>query len=107
MKQLGLDLGYAKADQAANSAGDEWCEMAYGAFVHHAKHNAQFTTEQVRNCSGVETPGDLRAWGSIARRAKDENLVVFVGWARAESPRVHGSVISLWESKIYDPLDRL
>jgi len=107
MKQLGLDLGYAKADQAANAAGGEWCDLAYSAFHYHAKHNAQFTTEQVRNCSDVDTPRDLRAWGSIARRAKEEGMVVFVGWARAENPRVHGSVISLWESKIYDPLDRL
>ena len=103
----GLNIGHAMADVAANNAGDEWKEVAFDAFKQYARRHSTFTTEQVRLASpDVRPPPDARAWGQVALRAKREGIVVGAGWVRAESPRVHGMVVTQWQSKSFAHLPK-
>jgi hypothetical protein len=96
----GLTIGHTMAEVAASNAGDEWKEIAFDAFKQYARTNPVFTTEQVRLAAAeVRPPPDARAWGQVALRAKREGVVDGAGWIRAESPRVHGMVVTLWRSK--------
>ena len=97
----GLELGHAMAKVAANHAGDEWKAQAYESFVEYAKHNHEFTTEQVRSaCLHLPPPPDKRSWGAIALKAVKNNVVESIGWTRAESKSVHGMIVTKWRSKI-------
>lgn len=103
-ENLGLKLGHARAEDAANNAGDEWKAIALAAFKQYAKQHELFTTEQVRlTVENVPAPPDARAWGSIARTAQAEGFILGDGWVRAESKTVHGMVVTRWKSKIYYP----
>ena len=98
----GLALGHEAAEAAADRAGTEWKETAFDAFVQYAKTHEFFTTEEVRlTRSDVPFPPDTRAWGAIPRQAKKENIIEGVEWVRADSPTVHGMVVTKWRSKIY------
>ena len=98
----GLALGHASAEIAVAHAGDEWKRIALEAFLHFAKRNFSFTTEQVREAyPDLPPPPDKRAWGGITRIAKNEGIVEPIGWVRANSPTVHGMVVTLWRSKVF------
>ena len=100
----GLAIGHAMADLAANKAGKEWQAEAFYAFKLHAMKHQFFTTEEVRAANpDIPPPPDERAWGSVALRAKRENLVVGSEWVRANSRTVHGMVVTRWHSNIYRP----
>ena len=99
---MGLRLGHAMAEKAANHAGSEWKTIALEAFRQYAKHHESFTTEQVRLANeDIPLPPDTRAWGGIARTAKTEGFIASDGWTRAESRTVHGMVVTRWKSKIH------
>ena len=98
----GLALGHASAEIAAAHAGSEWIRIALEAFLNFAKMRHSFTTEQVREAfPDLPLPPDKRAWGQVARLAKSEGIVESIGWVRANSPSVHGMVVTLWRSKVY------
>jgi hypothetical protein len=97
-KQLGLELGHAAAERAADHAGDDWKDRAYAAFVSFSRSHKQFTTEDVRDASNVGEPPDLRAWGSVALRAKRKGIVRAAGWVSAKALNVHGNAVTLWET---------
>lgn len=98
----GLALGHEAAEAAADNAGLEWREAALNAFKAYAKTHEFFTTEEVRmTYPDMPTPPDTRAWGAIPRQAKRENIIEGAGWVRADSPTVHGMVVTKWRSKIY------
>lgn len=102
MTHAGLELGHKMAEIAGLNAGEEWMLLALGAFREFAKSKYLFTTEQVRAAyPDLPSPPDKRAWGQVARMAKSEGFVTSSGWTRAESPTVHGMVVTLWQSKIY------
>jgi hypothetical protein len=97
----GLAKGHAGAEIAAAHAGSEWTRMALEAFFEFAKEQQQFTTEQVREAfPHLPRPPDKRAWGQVARLAKSEGIVESIGWVRADSPTVHGMVVTQWKSKV-------
>jgi hypothetical protein len=97
----GLQLGHDMAQVAANHAGTEWKETAFEAFKQYARQHTEFTTEQVRIAAkDVAPPPDPRAWGQVALRAKRESVVEGGGWVRANSPSVHGMIVTLWRSKL-------
>jgi len=98
----GLAIGHARANDAAMHAGDSWVSTAIEAFRSYATINRWFTTEQVRQAfPNLPEPPDRRAWGAVPRIAQKEGIVVPHGWVRANSPTVHGMVVTRWESKIY------
>jgi hypothetical protein len=98
----GVELGHAMADKAAAKAGDEWREEAYAAFCRYAKEHPYFTNEEVRAANpDLIAPFDERAWGAVALRARRQDVVVSRGWVRARNLTVHGSIITQWESKVY------
>jgi hypothetical protein len=98
----GLALGHASAEIALAHAGSDWTSIALEAFLNFAKKYPSFTTEQVRMAfSDLPPPPDKRAWGGIARLAKSEGIVEPMGWVRANSPTVHGMVVTLWRSKVF------
>ena len=102
MKHEGLELGHARADDAAAHAGTAWMADALYAFKAHALHHKYFTTEQVRLANPqLPEPPDRRAWGAVPRLAKKEGIVRAHGWTRADSRTVHGMVVTMWESGIY------
>ena len=99
---VGAAIGHASAERAAARAGSSWTEQASQAFKEHAMQNAWFTTEQVRAANpDLPKPPDKRAWGAIPRMAQRDGVVVPHGWVRANSPTVHGMVVTLWASRIY------
>lgn len=98
----GLAIGHKRADDAAKHAGDEWLNEALCAFKNHAIKHKYFTTEDVRSAApNLPNPPDKRAWGAVPRIAKKEGIVSAHGWTRANSPTVHGMVVTLWKSCIY------
>ena len=98
-KPTGLEIGHARAEDAADHAGDAWKEIAFAAFVEYAKDHRRFVTEDVRSANpDVGSPPDLRAWGHVALRAKREGIVQSAGVTRAKSLTVHGMHVTLWES---------
>jgi len=97
----GLEIGHAKAHQAAEHAGTEWQQMAYRAFLAYARTHKHFTTEEVREANpDLPPPPDKRAWGHIALLAKRNQKVVGASFTRAKSKSVHGMVVTLWASQI-------
>lgn len=98
-RPIGLELGHAAAERAADHAGEAWKEKAYAAFQAHARGHARFTTEDVRQASPtVGDPPDKRAWGQVAMRARKAGIVRSAGWVSAKDPKVHGNAVTLWES---------
>jgi Zn-dependent protease with chaperone function len=99
----GLALGHEAAHAAANNAGETWTAQAYSAFVSYALTHLAFTTEEVRLANtDLPEPPDMRAWGAIPRMAKAAGIVTPAGWVRANSRAVHGMVVTLWESTIFE-----
>lgn len=97
----GLALGYKRAEDAAEKAGETWREKAYDALIEFAKAYTTFTIEDVRKGNpNLPKPPDPRAWGAIARRAMKENVIEFVRFTRSPSPTVHGHMVKVWRSKI-------
>jgi hypothetical protein len=97
-KPPGLELGHAKAQQAADHAGEEWKDLAYSAFTAFAQENRLFTTEDVRKANlDLPLPPDGRAWGQVALRASRAGIVKSVGTRRVESS--HGMFKTLWETQ--------
>jgi hypothetical protein len=94
-----LATGHAKAQQAADHAGEEWKDIAYDAFVAFAKTRLfPFTTEDVRKANPeLPPPPDNRAWGHVALRASRAKIVKSVGQRRVESS--HGMWKTLWETQ--------
>ena len=98
----GLAIGHKRADDAAKHAGSEWLEEALCAFKNHAIKHQYFTTEDVRSaCQNLPDPPDKRAWGAVPRIAKKDGIVSAHSWTRANSQTVHGMVVTLWKSHIY------
>jgi hypothetical protein len=98
----GLELGHQMASLAADRAGDDWKALALEAFRLHASTHPKFTTEEVRAAfPELPSPPDMRAWGQVALLARREGYVIGDGWVRAESPKVHGMVVTQWRSKIF------
>ena len=98
----GLALGHRAAEVAADNAGLAWRGTAFDAFVSYAKTHEFFTTEEVRlSRHDLPFPPDTRAWGAIPKQAIKENIIEGAGWVRADSPTVHGMVVTKWRSKIY------
>lgn len=98
----GLEIGHAKAKQAADHAGETWQKKALEAFTAFARKNKSFKTEDVRNANpDIPPPPDKRAWGQVALEARRKQIIVGGGFVRAESKSVHGMVVTLWTSKIY------
>jgi hypothetical protein len=98
----GLAIGHKRAEDAAKHAGNEWLEAALGAFKDYAIKHKHFTTEDVRSASPhLPNPPDKRAWGAVPRIAKKDGIVSAHGWTRANSHTVHGMIVTLWESRIY------
>ena len=97
-----VELGHAMAELSANKAGGAWQETAYSAFCEYAKTHKYFATQEVRLANpDVAAPHDDRSWGSIALRAKRDEIVVAYSWVRSKTLTSHGTVITLWASKIY------
>jgi hypothetical protein len=97
----GTQIGHQMALIAAEHAGAEWSEVAYEAFVDFAKSRKYFTTEEVRQSSDVPAPPDSRVWGAIPLKAKKDGVVSAAGWVKAQSTKVHGMVVTQWESNVY------
>jgi len=99
----GLEIGHAKAKQAAEHAGSDWQKTALEAFKAFAKTHKSFKTEDVRNANpDIPPPPDKRAWGQVALDARRKQMIVGGGYVRAESKSVHGMAVTLWLSKIYE-----
>ena len=91
-------IGFEKAEQAAEHAGEEWKAQAYQAIVNHARHHHLFTVEDVRLAARLKECRELRAWGAIIRYAEKNGLVERVGWVRAKTRHVHGRAVTQWRS---------
>jgi hypothetical protein len=97
-----VEIGHEMAELSAAKAGDAWQEAAYSAFCEYAKTHKYFATQEVRLANPeVAAPHDDRSWGSVALRAKRDKVVVADNWVRSKTLTSHGTVITLWASKIY------
>lgn len=91
-------IGFEKAEQAAEHAGEEWRANAYQAIVDYARTHKLFTVEDVRIHAKLKECRELRAWGAIIRYAEKNGLVERVGWVRAKTRHVHGRAVTQWRS---------
>lgn len=104
-EQLAL-AGMATAIAHAERVIDPlWADQAYFLFAAHARGNAEFTTEDVREYAGklgfADAP-DRRAWGGIVRVAMARGLIEPSGrWIKANDRLVHGREVKVWRSLAY------
>ena len=100
----GLAIGHCMAELAAEKAGKAWQAAAFYAFKRHAMKHQFFTTEEVRASNpDIPAPPDDRAWGSVALRARRENIVAGSGWVRGTNRSGHGRLVTRWYSSVYKP----
>ena len=93
----GRDIGHAKAEVAADHAGQEWKRLAMAALRMYAEQHRQFTIEDVRLAhSSIVAPTD-KAWGSIALRARRDGLITACGNVKVQAGRM---VATLWQSRL-------
>lgn len=98
----GQAIGHFRAEQAMQNAGMTWAFIAYSNFIEFARSHENFTTEMVRAAyPTMPSPPDSRAWGAIALKARRGGVVESIGWVRAESSKVHGMVVTQWQSKVF------
>jgi hypothetical protein len=93
----GRDIGHAKAEEAANHAGQEWQNLAMAARRAYAAKHRQFTIEDVRLAhTDIVAPTD-KAWGSIAIRGRNAGLIAACGNVKVQAGRM---VATLWQSRL-------
>ena len=96
-------LGRQRAAYSAERAHPGWNDKALALFEAYARKNADFTTEDVRYANPeFEAPPEMRAWGSVARRASALGIVKSEGVTRAQSNSVHSMWVTNWKSLIYE-----
>ena len=62
-----------------------------------------FQTEDVRTwayASGLPTPLNCRAWGSVISNAKKNGLIEFVGHENVDNPLAHSTPAAVWRKDI-------
>lgn len=104
-QKTGYELSIEGANRAAKSANNafpNWTDRALYLIVKFARNNKQFTIEDVRIANPeFEEPPEPRAWGQVARQAKDRKFIEKIGIVSAKSKTVHNMNINLWKSKIF------
>jgi hypothetical protein len=96
-KQLGV-MGAQRAADHAEFETPHWKDYAYAFFLTFARSRGEFTTEQVRHAAThLPPPPDNRAWGQVARRAKDAKKVRHVRYEAMKDPKCHGAPRSVWK----------
>jgi hypothetical protein len=100
-QQLNLDLskeltnaGIKRAVDHANRVHESWSDKAYTyliVFVKSRKRGERFMMEDIRQDAStlVPTPPNYRAWGAIARRAIQDNIILKVGARCVKNSRAH------------------
>jgi hypothetical protein len=97
------DAGMKRAIDHANAVTPDWEEMAYSFFVNvFLKHvKGEFQCEDLRaQCKGiVPDPPNLRAYGSLMRKAKHEGLIINTGRTRpVKNPKAQMANAAVWVS---------
>jgi hypothetical protein len=97
------DAKIAQAVEHADDVTPAWSERAYAFLVDYARHNQDFTIEDVRLASAglVSEPPHARAWGGVAMRASREKLLVPIGFAQSKRDDGHCMNLRVWGSTVY------
>lgn len=83
------------AFEHAERVEPEWGDLAFEALCGYAEvADSPFTIEEMRLATGVQSPTDERAWGSVVQRAVRGQIIKRVGYAPATSS--HGSPKPTW-----------
>ena len=104
MSQLPLSLRERGMTAATEHAGVEWKNAAYTFLLAYARNHAVFCGEDVSDAhiaAGLSQPPDLRAWGSLYRRAVADRVIARLdndGWSKRRAspcPRYRSLVYGL------------
>jgi hypothetical protein len=95
------DRGIKLAIDHANAVTPDWEEMAYSFFVNvFLKHvKGEFQCEDFRaQCKGiVPDPPNLRAYGSLMRKAKSDGIIINTGKTRpVKNPKAQMANAAVW-----------
>jgi hypothetical protein len=94
------DTGHAAAVQAgahAERVTEGWLARAEALVGQYAGLQGAFLVEDARQYAeacGLPTPPDARAWGAVVQALKRRGVLVFAGYASAQSS--NGSPKCLW-----------
>lgn len=91
------ELGMQRASDHANDAESEWTGQALALLVAFALEvNRPFLIEEARAYAegkGLPAPPDLRAWGTVTRRAMAKKRIEKVGFGAAASSNCSPKVL--------------
>lgn len=101
--------GIKRAVESADRKCDNWREIAYQFLEEYAREHESFMGEDVRKASKgiVPDPPNLRAWGGIISRAKNNNLIEHSGYGQVSNPTSHSANASIWRSLIFNNYKQL
>lgn len=101
--QIERDNGIARAADHADRVSPTWTDRAAALLVQYTLTlpvGECITSEGVREYAelqGLPPPPDLRTWGAVMVRAAKAGHIKRVGYVNAKNPKVHCTVVSLWE----------
>lgn len=112
--QLGIDFsiqardaGIQQAIEHADQTHDDWSERAYVLLIKYVRplhYNDTFLIEDFRhwatNEQGLPIPPTLRAYGSIAVKARKAGLIRFIEYDHVTNIRAHRSTVSRYAKGI-------
>lgn len=91
------ELGMARSAAHANEVESEWTGQALGLLVAFALQVGRaFLVEEARawaEAQGLPPPPDLRAWGTVTRRAMAKKRITKVGFGPAASSNCSPKVL--------------
>lgn len=93
------DNGMRRALEHAEREHDGWKHEAYEALVAYARTHREFTSEQFRADTGMQSPTTPKAFGAVFQRAARAGVITKRGFAIAKER--HLSPCPLWESQIF------
>lgn len=84
------ERGMQQAAEHADRDRGGWTDDAYAAVCAAARRPGEFTFEELRReaQASIDEPPDLRAWGTVAKRAIRERVIVPTGHY---APRASGN----------------
>lgn len=94
LRDKGIKRALAHADREITG----WAADAYQALLRYPEK--RFQSSEVRHwahANGLSLPPDGRAWGGVFTRAKNNKVIIFVGYEPDKDRKSHSSPANVWE----------
>lgn len=92
------------AEDSANRKIKNWSTDAISFLREFCLNNKYFTTAEMRKASSeiVQQPSELRAWGSVIRKASKMKWIEKSGFKEVEYENSNNSFMTVWKSNLYN-----